>query len=246
MSTRHLKSAAGIGVAALLSASAIPAGAQDQQGGYANPPNYGNSGPPPGDGYGPPPGNGYGPPPGDEYGGQSGGAGGSAPPPGQYAPPPQGEEQGGGAYEESQQQADAAYADAYSRWAARYCVDQRNNNTVAGALIGGVLGAGIGAAITHNPATGAVIGGAIGAGTGAVAGANSPAGGCPPGYVIAGGAPAFYYGSPYYAWAPAWYHPWVWGGGHWIYHPYRYWYWGHRAYWHPGWRAGPYRWRYRW
>ena len=184
----------------------------------------------------------------DQSGGYSdpGEAGGSAPPAGQYAPPPAGAEQGGGTYADQQQQADAAYADAYSRWAAQYCVDQHNNNTVAGALIGGVLGAGIGAAITHNPATGAAIGGALGAGTGAVAGASQPAFGCPQGYVVAPGAPAFVYAGPYYAWAPAWYHPWVWWGGHWVYHPYRYWYWAHRAYWHPGWRAGPWRWRYRW
>lgn len=162
------------------------------------------------------------------------------PPQGQYAPAPQGTAEGG-TYEDQQQQADEAYAQAYDEWAARYCVNQANN-TVAGALIGGILGAGIGAAVTHNPATGAAIGGAIGAGTGAVAGASYGGGACPPGYGIAPGAPAFYYASPYYAWAPAWYHPWVWYGGRWVYHPYRYWYWNHRAYWRPGWRAREWRW----
>ena len=37
----------------------------------------------------------------------------------------------------------------------------------------------------------------------------------------------------------------VWAGGRWVYHPYRSWYWGHRAYWHPGWRARPLRWHRR-
>ncbi len=175
----------------------------------------------------------------------------SVPPPGQFAPPPPGIQSGNATYDYQAQQADRAYADAYSRWAAQYCIDQHNNNTAAGALIGGVLGAAIGAGVAHSPATGAVIGGAIGAGTGAAAGASIPTYGCPPGYVVAPGAPAFVYYGPYWnadlVWAPAWYHPWVWVNGHWVFYPYRYWYWWHHAYWRPGWHAHPWRYRYvRW
>ena len=93
-------------------------------------------------------------------------------------------------------------------WAQRYCVNQQATNTAAGAIVGGVLGAGIGAAVTHNPATGAAIGGAIGAGTSAVAGASQPNYGCPPGYIAAAGAPAFAYYGPYWG-SAVWYHPWV-------------------------------------
>jgi hypothetical protein len=178
----------------------------------------------------------YGPPP--------GGASDYAPPAGQYAEPPPGTEEGS-AYDDQAQQQDEAYADEYSRWAAQYCVSQANN-TAAGAVIGGILGAGIGAAVSHNAGRGALVGGAIGAGTGAVAGAASTPGGCPPGYVIAAGAPAFAYGGPSVAWAPTWYRPWVWAGGRWVYHPYRHWYWAHRAYWRPGWHARPWRWHRRW
>jgi hypothetical protein len=178
---------------------------------------------------------GYGPPPPSDV----------APPQGQYAEPPQGMEQGGD-YDDQTQQQDEAYAQAYSEWAARYCVNQANN-TAAGAVIGGILGAGIGAAVSHNAGRGALVGGAIGAGTGAVAGAASSQGACPQGYVVAGGAPAFVYaGGPYVAWAPAWYNPWVFVGGRWVYHPYRHWYWAHRAYWRPGWRGRAPRWHRRW
>jgi hypothetical protein len=180
--------------------------------------------------------NGYGPPP---------GAGSDVgPPQGQYAEPPPGVE-GGGDYDDATQQQDEAYADSYSRWAAQYCVNQANN-TAAGALIGGILGAGIGAAVSHNAGRGALVGGAIGAGTGAVAGAASPSGDCPPGYVIAGGAPGFAYSGAYVSYAPAWYHPWAWVGGRWVYHPYRHWYWAHRNYWRPGWRGRAPHWRRRW
>jgi hypothetical protein len=224
MNNKYLKGAMGVGFAALLvSAVAVPAKAQYQS---------------------QPPGGGYGPPPGGGYSGQSGGAADSAPPPGQYAEAPPGTGEGS-AYDDQSQQADEAYADSYSRWAAQYCVNQANN-TAAGAVIGGILGAGIGAAVSHNAGRGALVGGAIGAGTGAVAGAASSPGGCPSGYVIAAGAPAFVYAGPYVAWAPAWYHPWAWVGGRWVYHPYRNWYWAHQAYWHPGWRARPVRWRRRW
>jgi hypothetical protein len=238
MSTRKLKSMAGACLAVIAAASlvveATAASAQDY-----------NNGPPPGGGYdnGPPPGGGYnnGPPPGGGYPSDS------APPQGQYAPPPPGYEQGG-AYDDQSQQADQRYAAQYSQWAAQYCVDRHNNNVAAGAVIGGVLGAALGAAAGgRNPGAGAALGGLFGAGTGAAIGStSSPGGGCPPGYVIRAGAPAFYWGGPgVVAWAPAWYHPWVWAGGRWVYHPYRSWYWGHRGYWHPGWRGRPYRER-RW
>jgi len=216
MSSTYLKGAVGACLVALL-ASTAPGAAQ--QGGY---------GPPPGNAYGPPPQQGY-----SE----------AAPPQGQYAEPPPGAE-GGGEYDDQSQQTDSAYADAYSRWAAQYCVNQANN-TAAGAVIGGILGAGIGAAVGGG--RGALVGGAVGVGTGAVAGAASAPGGCPPGYVVAAGAPAFVYaGGPYVAWGPAWYRPWAWVGGRWVYRPYRAWYWGHQAYWRPGWRGRPVRWRRRW
>lgn len=183
------------------------------------------------------------------YGPPSGGASSdAAPPPGQYAEPPPGYESGEPTYGDQEQEADRDYSSQYSDWAARNCVNQANN-TAAGAVIGGILGAGIGAAVSHNAGRGALVGGAIGAGTGAVAGAAAPSGACPPGYVVAPGAPAFTYGGPAYTsvvWAPAWYHPWVFVGGRWVYHPYRYWYWSHRAYWRPGWHARPWRYRYRW
>ena len=179
------------------------------------------------------------------------GQGDPAPPSGQYAPPPEGV-QSGAAYDSRAQGADREYAARYSAWAAQNCVDQRNNNTAAGAVIGGVLGAVVGAGVAGpgNRGAGAVIGGALGAGTGAAVGASSASSSCPPGYVIRAGAPVFAYSgyyAPGYVYGPAWYRPWVWYGGRWVYRPYRYWYWNHRAYWRPGWRARPYVYRYyRW
>ena len=173
-----------------------------------------------------------------------------APPTGQYAPPPAGAQSGQSNYDDRAQQADRDYAERYSRWAAQYCVDQHNNNTAAGAIIGGVFGAVLGAGVGgHNPAAGALVGGALGAGTGAAIGATASSNSCPPGYVVRVGAPAFVYAGPYYApafaYGPAWYRPWVWSGGHWVYYPYRYWYWFHRGYWRPGWVGHPWRYRYR-
>ena len=180
---------------------------------------------------------GYAPPPGYDRD--------PSPPSGSYAEPPPGMDQGGD-YDEQSQQQDEEYAQAYSDWAARNCVNQANN-TAAGALIGGILGAGIGAAVSHNAGRGALVGGAIGAGTGAVAGAASSQGSCPPGYVVAAGAPAFAYGGgAYITYAPGWYRPWIWEGGRWVYHPYRHWYWAHRTYWRPGWHGRPVRWHRRW
>jgi hypothetical protein len=163
--------------------------------------------------------------------------GGYGPPPGQAEPPPP----GGQAYDERAQQADQVYAQQYQDWAARYCVDQRNNNVAAGAVIGGVFGALLGAGVAgrHSRGAGAAIGGALGAGTGAAVGASQSNSYCPPGYVLRAGAPPFayagpYYGGPYYG-GPGWYNPWVWYGGRWTYYPYRSWYW-HRHGYGPGWR----------
>lgn len=165
----------------------------------------------------------------------------AAPPEGQYAPPPPGAN--GGAYDSRYQQYDRDYAGRYSAWAAQNCVDRRNNNTAAGAIIGGVLGAVIGSSVAghHERGEGAVVGGVLGAGAGAAIGSSSSdTRGCPPGYVIRSGAPAFYYGGPGYGaayYGPSWYNPWIWSGGQWVYHPYREWYYRHPAYW----RRGGYR-----
>jgi len=40
-------------------------------------------------------------------------------------------------------------------------------------------------------------------------------------------------------------HGWVFTGGRYVYRPYRSWYWNHRNYWKPGWRARPWKNRYR-
>jgi hypothetical protein len=193
--------------------------------------------------YGPPPG----PPP------QYSGGPPVAPPSGQYAPPPPGYEQQGAVYDDRAQRYDREYADRYSQWAARYCVDRRNNNTAAGAIIGGILGAVVGSNVSgrHSKTGGSIIGGALGATAGAAIGsnsANSPD--CPPGYYIRAGAPGFYYAPPGYgpppvAYAPDWYNPWFFEGGVWLYRPYRYWYWSHNDYWRPDYRPGRWDYHYR-
>jgi hypothetical protein len=124
---------------------------------------------------------------------------------------------------------------------------------VIGGAMGAILGAGVAGHGSHG--AGAAIGGALGATTGAVVGSNSGAGAaCPPGYVVRSGAPAFAYAPPpAYAYAyppeviygPAWYNPWIWSGGAWVYRPYRDWYWRNGAYWAPGYRPGPWRYHYR-
>jgi outer membrane lipoprotein SlyB len=229
-------------------ANAQPASGYDQgqpQQGYDQgqpPPGNDQGQPPPGnDQGGPPPGYGQGQSPGDE-----------APPQGQYAPPPPGAENNGSAYDDQTQQYDRDYAQRYSAWAAQNCVDQRNNNTAAGAIIGGVLGSVLGSGIAGRGShfAGAVVGGAVGATAGAAIGSSSSStAGCPPGYVIAAGAPAFYYGGPVgpVVYAPGWYNPWFWSGGQWVYRPYRYWYWHHPGAWRRGYRPGAWRDRYhRW
>jgi hypothetical protein len=202
------------------------------------PPDYQNQQPPPGyngdNGYG----DDQGPPPGsDAYADQ-------APPgydPSQPPPPPPGYQ--GAPMSEDQQAEDARYATAAQQWAAQNCV-RSGGNVAAGAVIGGIFGALIGAGVSGR-GSGAAIGAAIGGTTGAAAaasqqGATSP--GCPPGYVLRGGAPAFYYGGPYLYAAPAWYNPWIWYGGAWLYRPYPYHVWYAR---HWGWRHGPPRRRWR-
>lgn len=164
-----------------------------------------------------------GPPPGD-YG----------PPQGEYAPPPEGADQS--AYDSRTRRQDQAYADAYAEWAARNCVQQRQNNAAAGAVVGGVLGALVGSGIAGrgNHTGGAIVGGALGATAGAAIGSSSGnQSSCPPGYVVTGGAPAFYYGGYAPVYGPSWYNPWIFVGGRWTYRPYRAWYYNHPNYWRP-------------
>jgi hypothetical protein len=141
-----------------------------------------------------------------------------------------------------------SYADQYARWAQQNCVDQRSGNTAAGAIVGGALGAVAGAALTDGRASGALAGGALGAVTGAAVGATTPTS-CPPGYVVRAGAPAFVYAGPYYdpalAYIPAWYQPWVWVDGRWIYEPYSFTYWVAPAYWRSHWVGRPWIVRHR-
>jgi hypothetical protein len=154
-------------------------------------------------------------------------------------PPPAGYQPSDGPNEVSPQarEEDQHYSYAAERWAADNCVAERANNTAAGAVIGGVLGALVGSGVSgrYDRAGGAIAGGAVGAIAGGAIGnsaANNPS--CPPGYIVRAGAPVFYpgpiYGGAVYA-APPFYDPWVWYGGHWIYRPYpyhRYWYRTHR------------------
>lgn len=178
-------------------------------------------------------------------------AGSQPPPPGQApetgqdqghynVPPPPGYRPNEGQSDSSAQARadDDRYSYEAEQWAARNCVAQRANDTAAGVVIGGILGAiiGAGAAGRYDRGAGAIVGGALGATAGGAignaAGASNP--NCPPGYVLAPGAAPFYPGSVYgdviYS-APGWYDPWIWYGGHWIYRPYpyhRYWYRTHR------------------
>ena len=153
------------------------------------------------------------------------------PPQGQYAPPPDGAD---ASYDAQAQQRDQAYGDAYSRWEARNCVQERQNNAAAGAVVGGVLGALLGSGIAGrgNHTGGAIVGGAVGATAGAAIGSNSGnQSSCPQGYVLSEGAPAFYYQGYTPAYGPSWYNPWISVGGRWTYRPYRSWYYSHPSYW---------------
>ena len=150
-------------------------------------------------------------------------------------PPPAGMQASDMAAESSQQARaqDDRYSYAADQWAAQNCAAQRADNTAAGAVIGGLLGAvaGGGLAGRHDRGAGIVAGGVVGAvAGGAIGNAAATNPNCPPGYVVRAGAVPFYpgpvYGPVTYA-APDWYDPWVWYGGHWIYRPYPYHrYWG--------------------
>jgi hypothetical protein len=235
--------------AAMLVGTATEALAQPN----APPPNY----QPPPQGYQPPPQGydqqqppqGYQPPPPQGYQQQQQGY---APPPQGY--PPQGYQQQQG-YQDpalqpppgytaqdaqrdatpAERQYDQQYAAAAESWSEANCVRREQNQTAAGAIIGGVLGAVIGSSVAgrHDRGAGAVVGGGLGAIAGGAIASNQGQGpGCPPGFVLRSGAPAFYYGAPPGAAvvvydAPTWYNPWIWYNGAWIYRPYPYHrYWG--------------------
>jgi hypothetical protein len=153
------------------------------------------------------------PPPGVEYG--------NPPPP----PPPSGYSDADRSRDLAQAQIDAdrSYQRAVEQWAAANCVREQDNRTVAGAVIGGALGALTGGVVGRGP--GAAVGGAVGAVAGAAVGAGSTSPGCPPGYVVRVGAPPFYYvyhGPEWVYVAPPDYRPWIWVGGRWFYRPYPY------------------------
>ncbi len=132
---------------------------------------------------------------------------------------------------------DQTYSDAARQWAAANCVAEKRSNTTAGAVIGGLLGAaaGTGLAGRHDRAAGAILGGATGAVAGGAIGNASTPPGCTPAYVARPVVPVYYappavwYPAPVYPGVvyatPAWYGPWVWTGGAWVYRPvHRYWY----------------------
>ena len=157
-------------------------------------------------------------------------------PPGQYnVPPPPGYQPGDSQYDTSAQARaeDDRYSYAAEQWAAQNCVAQRANNTAAGTVIGGILGALVGSSVAgrHDRGASTFAGAAVGAVAGGAIGSSASSNpNCPPGYGLRPGAAGFYpgpvYGPVIYA-APAWYDPWEWYGGPWIYRPYpyhRYWY----------------------
>ncbi len=130
------------------------------------------------------------------------------------------------------------YQAQYAQWAAQNCFVQHRNNTVAGAVIGGVAGVVLGASLAGWAARGAwvLLGGSLGATAGAAIGASSSTGYCPQGYAVRPGAPPPYYGGPAYGPGPAAYYarpayapypsyrrapyrPWVWAGDRWVYRP---------------------------
>ena len=85
------------------------------------------------------------------------------------------------------------------------------NHTGTGALVGGVGGAGLGAALAHhNPAAGAVFGGALGAITGAIIGNSMDE---RPVYAAAPPPPP---PAPRYVWMNG---QWVWNGYQWVWSP---------------------------
>ena len=170
----------------------------------------------------------------------------SAPAPGgdhaqQYnVPPPPGYRSLPGRYveTEAERQEDELYVHDAEEWAAENCIAQKKDRATAGAVIGGLVGAiaGSGLAGRHDQAPSAILGAGAGAAAGSAIGKNTSPD-CPPGYTMRS-APAPFYAPNFYPYtvyaAPAWYDPWVWYGGHWIYRPYpyhRFWYdryWRHR------------------
>ena len=165
----------------------------------------------------------------------------AAQPPARYnvpPPPGYGRAEMGEDSTEAARAADARYAYEAERWAAENCIEQRANNAAAGTVIGGLLGAlaGSGLAGHGEHAAGAVVGGVAGALAGGAIGGSATNPNCPPGYVLRPAAPPFDPGPIYrdvvYV-QPAWYDPWIWYGGHWIYRPYpyhRFWFKHHRLY----------------
>ena len=176
--------------------------------------------------YPPPPDRGYGPPPGYSPGYAYGDT---------DVAPPEGYDDRYRSYDFSDRarDEDARYSASVQRWAADNCINERNSNAAAGAVIGGIFGAIIGSSVAgrHDRAAGAIVGGAAGAMAGSAIGASRTSPGCPPGYVVREGAPPFdpgfvFVGGYGYV-APPGYRPWVWTGGRWVYRPYpyhRYWY----------------------
>ena len=171
------------------------------------------------------------------------------PPPGYDAsrppPPPPGYQPG-----EEQLAQDRDYARRAEDWAAAYCTRSRGNAGV-GAVVGGLFGALVGSGLSgrHDHGTGALVGGLVGAGGGAAIASsanNATSPGCPPGYVVRGGAPAFYYDEGAYAYAaPTWYRPWAFDDGRWLYRPYPYHAWYYRNYYAPRYHGGPRYYGYR-
>lgn len=127
---------------------------------------------------------------------------------------------------------DRRYGEAAQRWASDNCVDERDHDRAAGAVIGGVLGAIVGSNVAGrgHRTEGAVAGGVLGALAGSAIGASRDSPGCPPGYTVRRGAPPFAgprFNGGYAYVAPPGYRPWIWNGGRWTYRPYpyhRYWY----------------------
>jgi hypothetical protein len=213
-------------------------------GNYGPGPNDEQGGPPPGYQGGPPPGyqGNNGPPP--DYNGPPPSDYANRPPPGYNgaSPPPPPPGYNGQAQDAAQQAQDQRYAQYAERWAQENCV-RAHGDVGAGAFLGGVFGALIGAGASGGRpgavVAGAAIGGVSGAAIANSAGGDATSPGCPRGYVIRGGAPNFYYaGGPYYYAAPGWYNPWVWGGGAWVFRPYPYHAWYYHNYWRGGWHGG--------
>lgn len=195
------------------------------------------------------------PPPGNE--------GWEGPPSGPYEPPYQGEYPppdgvGRQAYDPRYYpQYTGGYQAGYAQWAAQNCFIRHRNNTIAGAVIGGVTGVVLGASLAGWAARGAwvLLAGSLGATAGAAIGSSSGAGDCPQGYALRPGAPPPYYGGPAYgpgpaayypspayapypSYRPAPYRPWVWAGGRWVRRPYPDEY-RRPAYGDPGYRRAP-------